>query len=195
MLISAPSRHEAWADVVAGAAVLQGCRPGGQGAIVGLRVVDIARVVVAEGAVVGTVGSPVAEEVEIASSSWAEGLRWVGPPLSFSRVFVEAHVADVQKVKVVSFIEGLHVSEVLQGVDRPDMVQNNIKNKAHTVPVGLLDQFLQIFLRAEVCIYLIQVLSPVSVVAVATLFRGRAIEVLDHRGDPDAVEAHTADVI
>ena len=57
--------------------------------------------------------------------------------------------------------------------------------------VGFPHQFFQILRRSKVGIDLGEILRPIAVVAIATLPQIGAIEILHHRGDPNAIPAHT----
>lgn len=57
--------------------------------------------------------------------------------------------------------------------------------------MGFLHQFLEIIGSSKVRIDLGEIFRPIAVVAIATLPQIGAIEILHHRGDPNAIPAHT----
>ena len=67
------------------------------------------------------------------------------------------------------------------------MVGNNIDHNIHSFIMSSVDEVLKVILWSELTVDLLPVSGPVSMVS--------SIEVIDNRGDPDGIEAHTSDVV
>mmetsp|Transcript_62449 Transcript_62449/g.136646 ORF Transcript_62449/g.136646 Transcript_62449/m.136646 type:complete len:213 (+) Transcript_62449:1102-1740(+) len=155
----------------------------------------VPRIVIAVGATVGAIDTAIFEAVHLALSAWTQGLDGQGPVLALLRVLVKAHATHVQKMQIARVVEGFDPLKVGEGMDGTNVVQDDVQDEAHPMFMGFLHQFLEIIGSSKVRIDLGEIFRPIAVVAIATLPQIGAIEILHHRGDPNAIPAHTTDIV